>query len=130
MGVFLFVENNTYQEGGRMKVKFRAWDKKNKTMLTWEQLRSEADFSWFGDDNLVFMRYIGLRDRQGVEIYEGDINLSFYHGEPNGTYLIEYSLYASHSGAYVDTISGYESNDPTQVIGNIYENPELLEVAE
>ena len=81
-------------------------------------------------EDVEIMMSTGLKDRNGVEIYEVDINLSFYQGEPNNTYLVKYNLYASHSGAYIDTISGYETSEPTQVIGNIYENPDLLEGVE
>lgn len=129
--------------------KFRAWDKENRTMLTWEQLKSEADFSWFADENLVFMQSTGLKDKSGVDVYEGDIIRSIYGDcsaigigkyireyqeefddyprvyTPTGVY--EYMLNDSTGGKlpYGFELSGAESSE---VVGNIYQNHELLEV--
>lgn len=104
----------------------------NKTVTVWGCHNKDCGTcdDTYNMEDVEIMMSTGLKDKNGVEIFEGDINLSFYQGEPNNTYLIKYSLDARHSGAYVDTISGYEFSEPTQVIGNIYENPDLLEGVE
>lgn len=56
-----------------MNIKFRAWDKHNKVMLSWERLKSEGDFTWLEDDNLIIMQFTGLYDDDGEEIYDNDI---------------------------------------------------------
>ena len=83
------------------------------------------------------MQYIGLKDKNGKDIYEGDITKNF-NCEPHAVvfqnsafgYMInneeDYSYFVSFAGnnnfRWEDNIS-----DRIEIIGNIYENPELLE---
>ncbi|MGV3095519.1 MULTISPECIES: YopX family protein [Staphylococcus] len=125
--------------------KFREWDKERhdteyaEGMSYGEQKDFDMGFTiWFdhmedldlvnGDGSIdrVVMMSSGLKDMRGVEIYEKDIVRDIYGDK----YLIEWL-----DGGFVLTefyIGGYDHyniDDSTEyeVIGNIYENPELLE---
>ncbi len=70
-------------------------------------------------------QFTGLTDRDGKEIYEGDI---IHHGDPNIRYVIEWNdtgLRAKQLGS--SSYAGiYYWRGVTSVIGNIHDNPELL----
>lgn len=96
--------------------KFRAWFKRYKLMCPWEEFKDTLDFySITTSKKYDVMQFTGLHDRNGKEIYEGDI-YRFYSStyEEIVTCPIEWMF------------------DPTmldcngEVIGNIYENPELI----
>lgn len=81
------------------------------------------------DDDLVFLQYTGLKDRNGREIYEGDI----VQGEQPGRWhagvdkvlgAIRWSDYTS--GFVVDGFGQLHRVNEIEVIGNKYENPELI----
>ena len=83
----------------------------------------------------IFMQYTGLKDKNGKEIYEGDILNNGWVGiveVKNGIATIEDNeMYGINlvSGFYLDTERGYRHIDldkNVEVIGNIYENPELI----
>lgn len=132
-----------------MMTKFRAWDEVLKVMYDWENLIMEKDDSqnyWsLGyreniavtkyDHNQILMQSIGIEDKKGVEIYEGDIIKATYHtvnGKGTEIEIVKVlgSVYFNYGAYYVDGYYFKELND-LEVIGNIYENKELLkEVAE
>lgn len=99
------------------EIKFRAWDFVNKEMIDWEGITSHSDTMY---SVLVerlrcdVMQYTGLKDKNGTEIYEGDV----INSKGN---IVEFSF-----GCF--NINGdrpvYATN--CEVIGNIYENNELL----
>lgn len=129
-------------------IKFRAWDKEKGTMHKVEEITFHEDGSisglledgrgryYFnqrvlvdGDyiDDVVLMQYTGVKNKSGREIYEGDI---YHHGDINIKYIVEW-VDAGFKGRQNGNRSyaglGYWQ-DQIEVIGNIYENPELLEV--
>ena len=122
--------------------KFRAWDKKLKTMLDvslidfkkrvlvgehWEF----GETNFIGFDEIRLMQSTGLKDKNGEEIFEGDI--VDYKGRK--AVVKWHGSYASFIYRFVDELQERKSEwKPLylayyhfEVIGNIYENKELLD---
>lgn len=131
-----------------MILKFRAWDKNTNDMVDVKTIDLEKDGSIgcivdYNGINLdvsecVIMQSTGLKDLNGVEIFEGDIvsvrNHPFQKTESSvgieidGDYKVswnEYDLTWCAGNLLLARIKPYVT-----VIGNIYENPELLEGTE
>jgi len=116
------------------EIKFRAWDNKAKEWLEPEHFAVMGDgevFSYGSFDDTgglmnpketTLVQYTGLKDKNGKEIYEGDIvqwlDIDYAHNE-----LIEYKADMcafTLDGSFINT------KKELTIIGNIYENPELL----
>lgn len=126
------------------EIKFRAWDEEEKQMLETQDLSSPREFwAWLGLIDVVLMQFTGLKDKNGKEIYEGDIVHNGYGG-PYYTRKMIVCWLDYHAGWSLATdiknigdwaikMEGQLSNGAQprfssyKIIGNIYENPELLE---
>ncbi len=97
-----------------------------------------AESRWFVvEDELVFMQFTGLLDKNGKDIYEGDIgerNMDYisYMGKPTTVYHRDRWVVERHGASFLTVLIGGKPNPYSQrfselgIIGNIYENPELL----
>jgi uncharacterized phage protein (TIGR01671 family) len=114
-------------------IKFRAWDTALNQMLSWEYICKPEPFimhRYFMDDDVDLMQFTGLLDKNGKEIYEGDlVKGEMTYSEPKVqkvqwdrgfTGFAPFNDYDTDCQEYYDT-------DGCEVIGNIYENPELKE---
>lgn len=129
--------------------RFRAWDEKNKEMFedTFAVTESggvvtvEQDFitnapDYIFVDHLTLMQSTGLTDKNGKEIFEGDI-LNIETDEENVKVEVswdnKHALFVFESKKYNEKEALgelFEDNPyPFKIIGNIYENPELAEVS-
>lgn len=118
------------------EIKFRAWDIQNKK---WYPLpdwgiceanavgKEDGTMELTNDDFFTWSQYTGLKDKNGKEIYEGDV--VFHH---NKKYSIEYAtcryklrrIIQGDKEGRMETL--HEHPHEFEIIGNIYENPELL----
>ena len=117
------------------EIKFRVWDKENKKMMKVSSLslenkeiavRENGTYHFFRMQNLELMQYTEVKDKNGKEIYEGDI----YHvGDKNIRYLVVW-FDSGFEGKQLRSTSyaGLKSwAKDIEILGNIYENSELLE---
>jgi len=117
------------------EIKFRAWDKDNITMQYvgarhWFKLASGLLLATEANEDWELMQYTGLKSKSGVEIYEGDIIFAKMMSiSPIGTYVkvvfdkgsfqVEDKKGDRCWNDYLIMING-------EVIGNVWENSELL----
>lgn len=94
-----------------------------------EDFTAAQDANW--DKNTIFLQYTGLKDENGKEIYEGDIvKASIYSDETPQILEVEYrgsGFLIDYEDSETDCVLLSEFPSSVEIIGNIYENPELLE---
>lgn len=129
------------------EIKFRAWNKEENIMC-YENEDFDADY-WDGHyeshlevinnslkvDRYIFMQYTGLKDKNGKEIYEGDVlqdkdciyKVIFEYGSFDGKIIEVLRNVGTQKEMTYQLSFIISDNDNIKVMGNIYENPELLE---
>jgi len=107
------------------KIKFRAWEKIDKEMYQWEDLQCEELWDILhGNKRYILMQYTGLKDKNGKEIYEGDIVKWLDDGSdyPNIITRIHPVIIKN-----LNNISPmFFDKTEYEIIGNIWENGEIL----
>ena len=107
------------------EIKFRAWDKFRRIMCNHEDINIWDRFMKDDMSNQYspLMQFTGLHDKNGKEIYEGDVLKDYDIGKT-------YQIFWFDKGWYLKDGTGYYFGtyfaDQKIVVGNIYENPELL----
>lgn len=131
-----------------IKPKYKAWDKSNKIMRDVSSINFDKEILYcklieleelgigleFDFADIILIQYVGLKDMHGVEIYEGDyVEFEFSNETRRG--FVE-----SKGGSFkittkeklgnqnVSHLFGYSSSRNHKVIGNIFQDEDLLEV--
>ena len=117
------------------ELKFRAWDKKAKRMMSGFFIGSQ-DGKLYGtvrvdpitirrEDGFDLMQYTGFSDKNGKEVYEGDV---VEEKERGFTGVVEFRRGSFYACDYSDKTEVLLEvcHHSSEIIGNIHENPELL----
>ena len=117
-------------------IKFRAWDKKKSDWFDdddgdlYIELNGNINFGWNGEvmddytNRIILMQYTGRKDSEGKEIYEGDILQNEHH--------FKYQVVFKGDCWRCEPVKNNRSKNrfignDLKVIGNIYQNKDLLE---
>ena len=127
------------------EIKFRAWLKEDKKMVNVETMdftdksmqylkRSEIINAYIlrreSDDDVELMQYTGVKDKNGKEIYEGDI---LFFRDENMKYIVVWQdaafiIKSIEIRKYSEKMCWLDDTEICcEIVGNIYENKKLLE---
>lgn len=133
------------------EIKFRAWDTKNKNWMEFippkEYMIDSDEWDWRdsgGDEaslffpsnpigptfnnRIIYQQFTGIKDKNNKEIYEGDIIVFYTNINDKNISLVEYD---NRNLCFLPRIEDVcVLNQKGEIIGNIFENPELLKKTE
>ncbi|HHO2075121.1 TPA: YopX family protein [Staphylococcus aureus] len=127
-----------------MMLKFKAWDKDKKVMSIIDEIDFNSGYilistGYKSFDEVKVLQYTGLKDKNNTEIYDGDI-AEFKYPHDKRFKEIGIITHSAEKAFFVikmirDTVQEFElyrgvANSYLKVIGNKFENPELLEESE
>ncbi|HDM4186181.1 TPA: hypothetical protein PZU78_000765 [Staphylococcus aureus] len=127
-----------------MMPKFRAWDKDKKVMSFIDEIDFNSGYilistGYKSFDEVKLLQYTGLKDKNNTEIYDGDI-AEFKYPHDKRFKEIGIITHSAEKACFVikmirDTVQEFElyrgvANSYLKVIGNKFDNPELLEESE
>ena len=120
----------------KREIRFRVWDDVEKKMYQWEDMCWKWMMHQLNNPEIhSVMQYIGIKDKNGKEVYEGDIlKIAYEIGDEEEIKVVEY---CGHEGYPAFDFKdnemesnglsvAFNQNDTFEIIGNIYQNPELL----
>ncbi len=108
--------------GNLREIKFRVWDSISKAFHYWGNIQNNK-FSDFDLEHYTLMQYTGSKDKNGIDIYEGDVcKYKNYKGVVSYVGRGYECKANNHNG--LDMLRYRE--ELIEVIGNIYQNHELL----
>lgn len=121
------------------KIKFRAWDKERKEFQFTKETEAKYECGFtvesfddgYGNKDFVWMQFTGLLDKNGKEICEGDLVRIIYPDATKDDYSVGEVVYSEFKFELrINPTCCFQFSDFSmkycEVIGNIYENPELL----
>lgn len=127
------------------EIKFRCWNAAAEAMQSWDDMREHGNIYQLIDQpgSYPLMQYTGLTDRNGVEIYEGDVvqwghidgyiersgaRVAFVDmSDPTRGLVFNATKPVPHKFKIGNFMYACETEKAMEVIGNIHESPELLE---
>ena len=114
------------------EIKFRAWDKINKEMFNVESINFQERrvykdvVSYRNFNDIELMQYTGLKDKNNKEIYEGDI-VTLHNSKYKVIFNTKEARFVLRDDEFESEIPfTNNNNERMEIIGNIYENSELL----
>jgi uncharacterized phage protein (TIGR01671 family) len=136
----------TRSEGEKRIIKFRAWDKQRKEMFQVQSLNTYSDrdnskpfqvrrYQSDLPEDFELMQFTGLLDKNGKEIYEGDVLTMKIPISINGTHTHNVEIFSQGYAfwfktiiypGYTDCLWFHYNASQREIIGNIYEHPDLL----
>ena len=143
--------SNGTKKGEKMnrEIKFRAWIKEENKMINVETIDfTDKSMQYLEKNEIIdvyllrttfledieLMQYTGIKDKNGIEIYEGDILKYNFSYDGRLKHISPVTYLETQASFGIKDIYGNEiplyritANNYFEVVGNIYENPELLE---
>lgn len=108
------------------EIKFRAWNSVTRKMMRWDDIKRFGNLTkLISLNHVIVCQFTGLHDKNGKEIYEGDIDSDGFVFEYNVNMGSWYRMKGG-KGFQWDAQSVIQGKLPFEIIRNVHENPDLL----